>query len=454
MLPTALKSIYQQYKADTDVVANWLATTAYARGYSSVGSDPPAKTPGTKAQHVLAIKDFTPMAAHLANTATLKVPHFFAVAIERAIRVRKAFSKKLAASGAFTDIESDSKHAYFVNVLEEVRNLLKPALEAGVFNAEELKNAETTTEKSKNPLTNVFGILGVYEPSDAFINAPDVVVPKTPELEYIAESDKSTDEAIFALTALFDDYELLRTEITSLWAKYVAGSLDLAAVSVATNTAFEIARALEDDIQPILENNGGSERLVYTYFEALSSARGVEIMPKQRPYDAFNLEAYDIAKICLVNTQATLNRYRADNPPNTTFIIYDGVFGWYDEALGASGETNRRKDEQDTTGLLEILTGLHFLCSHLGKGLVEDEMVRGMDAMMNAPWGSTTPLWFAWAAQIYLDILQNLGKDCDKGYHEMQQEVFKIKKAMADVPIKCPERNNVLGRLRDGIRIR
>ncbi|KAH7111412.1 hypothetical protein EDB81DRAFT_830276 [Dactylonectria macrodidyma] len=34
MLPSSLKSIYQQYKVDTDSVANWLATTAKDNGYA------------------------------------------------------------------------------------------------------------------------------------------------------------------------------------------------------------------------------------------------------------------------------------------------------------------------------------------------------------------------------------------------------------------------------------
>lgn len=34
MLPSSLKTIYQQYKADTDSVATWLATTAKDNGYA------------------------------------------------------------------------------------------------------------------------------------------------------------------------------------------------------------------------------------------------------------------------------------------------------------------------------------------------------------------------------------------------------------------------------------
>ncbi len=43
-----LKGIYHKYKADTDVVASWLATTAHEHGYrdgaSSAAANPAATT--------------------------------------------------------------------------------------------------------------------------------------------------------------------------------------------------------------------------------------------------------------------------------------------------------------------------------------------------------------------------------------------------------------------------
>lgn len=48
MLPSSLKSIYKQYKADTDSVASWLATTAKDNGYLNNGpnSNNPSATSG------------------------------------------------------------------------------------------------------------------------------------------------------------------------------------------------------------------------------------------------------------------------------------------------------------------------------------------------------------------------------------------------------------------------
>ena len=127
MLPASLKTVYQQYKADTDTVASWLANTAKGNGYGSAtksgatgAKNPPAKSgrlkgkarkeakaaaagtappttfgetigpnpkpsAGPKKRYVLPIRDFEPMAAYVANLESVIVPDYFAVAIERVI---------------------------------------------------------------------------------------------------------------------------------------------------------------------------------------------------------------------------------------------------------------------------------------------------------------------------------------------------------------------------------
>ncbi|KAL6407651.1 hypothetical protein AUP68_08672 [Ilyonectria robusta] len=109
MLPSSLKTIYQQYKADTDSVANWLATTAKDNGYAdkapssnnvlvqpgrpkgqprrqAKGANRPR--PGNsanKTSRIIRIRDFEPMASFIAKIDSVKVPDHLAVALERVI---------------------------------------------------------------------------------------------------------------------------------------------------------------------------------------------------------------------------------------------------------------------------------------------------------------------------------------------------------------------------------
>lgn len=100
MLPSSLKSIYRQYKADTDSVATWLATTSKANGYVddtgnalvvAGGKKKKKKKKKTNAnsapkpRYVLRIKDFEPMAKFIAKLESISIPEDFAIALERVI---------------------------------------------------------------------------------------------------------------------------------------------------------------------------------------------------------------------------------------------------------------------------------------------------------------------------------------------------------------------------------
>jgi hypothetical protein len=101
--------MYQQYKVDTDSIANWLATTAKDNGYpenTSSSNNVPVKSgrpkgkarkqakgahqpqPGNfanKTSRAIMIRDFEPMASYIAKIGSVKVPDHLTVALERVI---------------------------------------------------------------------------------------------------------------------------------------------------------------------------------------------------------------------------------------------------------------------------------------------------------------------------------------------------------------------------------
>jgi hypothetical protein len=357
--------------------------------------------------------------------------------------VRKTFSDRLTASGAYTSPASDDRHFFFVGILEKVGDYLKPLLSAGAFNVGE--SSKAAARKSEDPLKNMFDVLAVYTPSETFLNAPDVAVPKsTTEVKYTAEQDDTWEHAVFALVSLLEDYGRLSKEIKSLWLRYSTDSLDLAAVSVATNMAFELARSMEDEMKPLLDKHGGAANLATSYFFELCRASGIDAEDKELPGDPYNMKAYGLAKHCLANGIILLSSYATSNSGDIIVNNYNGKFGWYDETLGSLGETNRAKWNQDSTAFFEIIPDLHFLSSNMGRGArIEDELIRGVAALLKGPEGAV-PLWLALAAQTYLDILQFLGANCTRGFSQMQQESLKIKKSMLNVPASSSERDTVL----------
>ncbi|KAL7809309.1 hypothetical protein V8C44DRAFT_350489 [Trichoderma aethiopicum] len=430
MLSPAAKSIYQQYKADTNLVAEWLAVTAKAHGHVSLAASCAAKAPAAtggrlkgkarkqakaaasrasqststnfdvvqdnpgdhrptpRATYLIRIEEFEPLAAFISKIENIKVPGCVSTALERVIFARKNFAEMLSSGGVAVDAMSNSRHSFFVEILE-----------APLMEAEHLKGNEPiykTDVKPAEVAKNIFGVLEV-------------------------------------------------DEIKSLWTDYTAGRLDLAAVSVATNLAFELARSMEEEIGPLLGTLGGSALVANRYLVALCEAFGIPKERKQQPGDPYNLDAYNLADACMMNSLTILASYLSSTDPSSKYLqTYNGSFGWYDEEMGSSSGTNRQKWQQDMSAILELMPDLSFLATKTDHASVVDEMTRGMSAWII---GQTkdVPFWLAWALQIYLDVLQSLGGDCDRGYRQMQQECLRIKHSMLNVPTSSTQRSRVLG---------
>ncbi|KAJ4308456.1 hypothetical protein N0V84_012091 [Fusarium piperis] len=469
MLPDVLQSVYRQYKADTNSVATWLATTAKTNGYvEDTGNAAPggsstrlkgkARKKGkaqtqtkthnnnstSKGKYVLRIRDFEPMAGFIAKLESITVPEDFVIALERVIWVRKTFIDMLVANGIQTDSSSEKTHSYFADVLEKVGQCLQPLVTAPAFKAPEPKAAS----KSKNPLSNIFEALEVYTPSEDFLNAPAAAVPKTkPDVEYTVEEGDTLGDAIFALVSLLDDFSRLREEVRSLWKRQLDGSLDLAAAAVATNTAFELARSIEDEVKPLLDKHGGVADLIVLYFSKVCTACGIDAEMKEHG-DPYNMEAYDLAKGCWANGITMLKSYAVGNAGDHIISKYNGKFGWYDETVGDSASTNRGKWEQDFGAFNGVITELQFLSSNMGQGArIEDELIRGVGPLMKSTEHGGEPdvrLWLAFALQTYIEVLQSFGKNCGSAYKQMQRECRRIKKTMINVPYRSAERHSVL----------
>ncbi|RYP56968.1 hypothetical protein DL769_009783 [Monosporascus sp. CRB-8-3] len=437
MLPEALGSTYERYKHDTAVVSSWLVRTARRYGYPTplevVGGEPKAKsarlkgkarkqmnkTAGGRAntatsgkqryEYILAIKDFVPLAEFIATVNEPKpvsVPLTITTTLSRVIRVRKSFSTLLEKEGGALDVDSDVKHSYFVGILEKVRDILKPLV--GALDLSEMH--ETVPDTSINP----FSELEVYEPSEAFLNAPDVdiIMP-----DYVPEPEDTMEDAYFAFWALFQDTLYLRSRISGLWNGYKSGAMHLAAVSVAANTTINLVRQMEEDITPLINKHGGLLRFIHVYYVATCIGQGKDYKKRERPSDDINLDTYDIADHCMFNAWQCLDAFRRAHSPGH-FQAYNGQFGEYDQSLDSAQSSNRMKYQQDKAALLEILGDITVVALAFKANPCEDEFTRGVRLMLKA---GEVPFWVAFAAQIFLDTLRCLqGPNALRPFEEMQ----------------------------------
>lgn len=244
MLSGFVISSYEQYKEDTNVIAAWLASTASRCGYSvdllrpspttsqsaprsrrlkgkarkqaKEAEEQPTENTASpiKPSYTIATKDFVALAEFIAGCTKppVKVPQSIATVLNRAIKVRKKHAQTLVSQQDRTkdDEDSDKRHSYFVGILEHVKTILQPYFSQA--DPEQIKAAEGT-----DSVTNPFTHLTVSEPSEAFINAPDIAQPSQTRPDYQSEQPQDLDEACTVFALVLEDFNSLRTAIAKTW---------------------------------------------------------------------------------------------------------------------------------------------------------------------------------------------------------------------------------------------
>ncbi|KAJ0382357.1 hypothetical protein COL922a_012734, partial [Colletotrichum nupharicola] len=337
-------SVYQQYKQDTDSVASWLASTAKACGYPADLLKPVGqakkkakhKHKNTSSKYVVALKDFVPLAQFIAGSKkpVVDVPESFVTTINRVINVRSSFSNRLAEHGKPTTFEVEKSHSFFLGILEQVRESLRPRMSTATA-----AWAESSSSSSADALANAFEALKVYEPSDDFLKAPDITRPEpekaTDKVVYEAEGAAYSDfqDAIFAYSIMLEDLRKIRTQILFIWQNYRDGAFDVATAAIATNTAVELAHNVAEEVIPLFRSHGGVWEVAMAYYHAAALASGfskesMNISDGGRDNrTAFNVKTYDVANNTYINVYRFLEGFQAVLRPNVLPLFKQGVFG-------------------------------------------------------------------------------------------------------------------------------
>lgn len=457
MFLQSLTSSYLEYKADTNSVAQWLASTAIKYGYPKdlllgtnqqqqvqqpsrrlkgkarkLAREATAEKPQNSAapaneqqnipRHIIAIKEFTTLAEYIAGRTNppVRVPGTFISAIDRAISVRRSHGLEAAALQPDTPETRDSNesHGFFIGVLQRVRDVLRPRMlteQTGV----QVSTEDQLTEDAQR-LANKFEGLEVEEPSETFLQAPDVTVPKKeiekPDAIYEAERLQDMEEAMLSFTLLIQDYNELRRVLMHTWNLYGIGMYSLVAVALTTNTALDLARSMEEDIKPLLAKHGGSERLLQLYYLGLCFQKGEDQAFRERPGDGMNFEMYEESKNIYWPTYQLLQAF-AKLVDNRHLPEYKpGFFGTYDPALDRSTLGPREKFREDQQVFMEVLPEFAYLCFKTDRKPPEDELTRGLREVFMT---HEIPYWVIFASQVFLDIHHVLRGKVDRGYNDL-----------------------------------
>lgn len=280
-------------------------------------------------------------------------------------------------------------------------------------------------EKSDTPtnaqISNMFDNLDIQEPSQTFLDAPDVElatdIEAVGEPDYEAEKLHSIEEQYMATHCLFQDVKNIRSFLRQLWTSYKDGDLSLVAVSISTNTAIDFVRSMEQDLLQQFPDKSDYESIMGIFYVAQCLHRGHNPSTKQRSEDSFNFEVYDLAEEVMVPTYIVLESLQRIITPNTLPIYKPGYFGVRNTRIDWDRKSARDKVHDDRLVLMEAFPDLMLMTMITSKSpLAEDELIRGIRQM--AP-GNTIPLWLVFAAQCFLDAQHVLGQDIARGHTQL-----------------------------------
>lgn len=473
MLPSNLYSTYRQYKHDTDVVASWLAQTGKTLGCAAelLASTPASPTninlksarlkgkarksakaqaqgqsgnlsnqSQTKRKYVLALKNFVPLAefigTKLNEAKIIDIPTVVPTAIERAITVRRGFAQLLQEHGRDLKLESNENHSYFVSVLEKVRHVLEPLFKDSWAKRSLPKLPKITAT------TNPFDLLEFYDAPEFDLggettgNSEQAAKSRVPVDEGVVVDYEAEDaaSALVAFATLFRDVRALRIQVKSLWEDYADDELSLPSVAIATNTAINIARFMEEDATDSIRLDGDKKSAkdwAVFYYQMLASSQGID-MTVPTPGHKMNLDAFPMMDESMTASfillEAWINRART----SSEVVTYNGQAGWYDLTIDYDSAPADVKWQQDQAAFLEVApqfdlmgrfntTPLDALPEGLYSGMpVEDELLRGLRLLLTNK-DKAIPFWLGFATSIHLDIRRVLGRQSEKPFWAMMR---------------------------------
>ena len=386
-------------------------------------------------KYTIKVKDFAALAECIArfDKPAVKVPLTVVEVLNRSINLRQqhnTWSRAQAESKASTSVEeSNQSHAHFLGILERTREILKPRMPPETIDDFLSKPPSGSSDRAisdtqaSGQISNMFDNLDIQEPSQEFLDAPNVepatIDKAAQESNYEVETLQSIEEQYMATHCLFQDIRDIRFFLRQLWESYKDGDISLVAASITTNTAIDFVRSMEQDLLHQFPDKSDYESIMHIFYGAQCIQDGIDPSSKQRPEDQFNFEVYDLAEEVMLPTFIVVESLQRVITPNQLPLYKPGHLGTRDTTTAWTEKSDREKFRDDQLVLMEAFADLMLTAIMTSRfSLAEDELIRGIRQM--AP-GKIIPLWLVFAAQCFLDNQHVLGRDIGRGHTELQR---------------------------------
>lgn len=445
---------YQRYKKQTDKIAQWLLDTAEQYGYNypiqPAAESKKKSNSGEVQSYRIRLAQFQELATVIVNGKEQpSIPRALINLLKDTISLRKDFAqffrkhRKQASSK-----DADLTHTHFINQLEEVLEILKPACpeESPVSLARSAlaNNGATLTEPKTPNLENRFSNLEVEELDD-FDLLPEVAASPAAKKSSVKprqvvfqpntdDDDGNVDDLQFAIYCFFEDLNNARLHLQKLWTQYKLGMISLEDVSVITNTTFDLARRADEEIclslchipeaAYLLSDPGRLGYILYIYSCMIN---GVNPSKQQEPDDLFNYEMADLGQWLYLPMKAMLTAFCKVINPGRLPLFRKGFYGTYRPEANRSSMSLREKFAENKIVIMEALPDFCMMAIGNVDPVGQDELTKGMKEMCRTKKAST---WLLFATQVFLDINHLLRLQVNRGLQELRVSGEEAKKSL------------------------
>jgi hypothetical protein len=363
--------------------------------------------------YTIPVRHFIQLAKVVVHSTNPKVvvPNGIYTLLCDVISLRKEVSQVLGQAVTQDDGQSDG-HSYFINVLEQVKEILRPSTEKTVFRDE--KRLETQDQK----LGNIFEALdleGQLDVTDTSHISQSARPDRKPLPKQTYDIERAHDEILVSSLFFFHDLSQIRDFVRELWTDYGQGRADLSTASLVTNTAIEIMqRNLEDHIAMMAGQHGSPEEDDWIFWVYAHICHGMDLHHRERPGDLINFETYHQAEFVCLPVFDIIKEFM-ESVQSHRLVFVKG----YDRCTKLP-ESQREKDEADHLFLNLLLSDLHnATILRLEAATAIDEITRAF-LEMKVSENKLVPLWLVFAMQMLLDIRNVLGNDTSQAFQELQ----------------------------------
>lgn len=448
---------YRTYKAATEKLARWLASTAPRLGDVDCalikGDD---GHPSSKSSYGLRIAQFSTMTDQIVEaTPKIEVPFDIVTSAQTAFHARQERAALLRG----INVDSDIRHQFVISTIADVFGKLKRHYQASK------KPAGEQLPYSDETLVPFFQLLDL-EPLDSGAesdggaegdftrDAPPIKLNKNKKEKlrkkkkrareaskhfYLEEED---EDPYFVLVCLLSDLQSMRAYIKQLWNDYKHNQVDLITASLTTNAAFDILRTYEEDFPTIallLGDYRNTIRLILSRTLDDESSVGLRLFfkpctelfetPDIETVGSFLSSIPQIADLTFATAFYFLNGPRHSivrrSDCKEVHTVLNDHFGTYDSSQDRAKLSAVEKLKQDVQVLARfaknvfnvdtIFSSIH---DHLTMQWTYEYVVNG---------NKTISLSQAFGAQIFLDMHHVLQDHVYDAYHDISKAALQIK---------------------------